>query len=91
MVKISRSDIHRHFADRGYPVERMFGEDIGADNLPQGVIHGAERATDAVLAQRRADMPLKPKAIQRPCDVGLFSDDSEQLDLVSWFTEQSED
>jgi hypothetical protein len=32
-----------------------------------------------------------PKAVQLPCDIGLFSDDADQLDLVSWLTEQSEE
>jgi hypothetical protein len=32
--------------------------------------------------QRKAEAPLKPKADQQPCDVGLFSDDGAQLDLV---------
>lgn len=43
---------------------------------------GFEPITDAELAQRRASQPLKPKAEQRPCDVGLFSDDAAQSDLV---------
>lgn len=53
----------------------------GADGKPQAVLPGAERATDAAMAQRRADMPLKPKADQRPCDAGLFSDQANQQDL----------
>jgi hypothetical protein len=32
-----------------------------------------------------------PRAGQLPCDIGLFSDDADQLDLVSWLTEQSEE
>jgi hypothetical protein len=36
----------------------------------------------AELARRQAAAPLKPPAPQRPCDVGLFSDESQQLDLV---------
>lgn len=53
----------------------------GADGKPQAVLPGAERATDAAIVQRRATAPLKPKAIQRPCDAGLFSDDAKQTDL----------
>jgi hypothetical protein len=32
--------------------------------------------------QRRADAPLKPTKPQEPCDVGLFSDESKQVELV---------
>lgn len=53
----------------------------GADGKPQSVLPGAERATEATVAQRRANAPLKPKAIQRPCDAGLFSDQSQQTEL----------
>lgn len=53
----------------------------GADGKPQAVLPGAERATDAAIVQRRANAALKPKAIQRPCDAGLFSDDAKQTDL----------
>lgn len=53
----------------------------GADNKPQLVIPGAERATDADMAQRKADAPLKPKVAQK--DVGgLFSDAMDQKDLL---------
>ncbi|MES2166601.1 MAG: hypothetical protein V4458_06150 [Pseudomonadota bacterium] len=45
----------------------------------------------AVVAQRRAASPLKPKVPQRPCDVGLFSDEADQLDLVEMFQDPAED
>ena len=32
--------------------------------------------------QRRADALLKASKPQEPCDVGLFSDESKQVDLV---------
>jgi hypothetical protein len=48
----------------------------------QATIPGTEPATQRALAERRAALPLKPKADQRPCDIGLFSDESAQLDLV---------
>jgi hypothetical protein len=38
-----------------------------------------------VVAERRWRSRLKPKADQLPCDVGLFSDDRDQLDLVEMF------
>lgn len=53
----------------------------GADGKPQTVLPGAERASDATMAQRQANAPLKPKAAQRPCDDGLFSDQRNQQEL----------
>jgi hypothetical protein len=49
---------------------------------PQLVLPGAERASDAKLAQRAANAPLKPTKAQRPCDVGLFSDEANQGELL---------
>lgn len=45
-----------------------------------GIVPPPESAARAI--QRKANAPLKPKAEQKPCDVGLFSDDRDQLDLV---------
>ncbi len=59
----------------------MFHFEDGADGKPQAVLPGAERASQADLAQRRANAPLKPKAIQRPCDAGLFSDSANQQEF----------
>lgn len=53
----------------------------GADGKPQAVFPGAERATQADLAKRQAKAPLKAKAHQRPCNHGLFSDDSKQAEM----------
>jgi hypothetical protein len=36
----------------------------------------------AGLARELAAAPLKPSKAQAPCDVGLFSDDSAQADLL---------
>jgi hypothetical protein len=36
----------------------------------------------AGMIERRANAPLKPKAPQQACDVGLCGDDSRQVDLV---------
>ncbi len=55
--------------------------DDGPDGARQCVLPGAERVTDAVVAQRRADAPLKPKVTQRPCDAGLFGDSHEQQEM----------
>jgi hypothetical protein len=55
--------------------------DDGPDGALQSVLPGAERASDATMAQRAADMPLKPKAAQRPCDAGLFGDSANQQEM----------
>ena len=47
----------------------------------QHVMPGAERISDAELAKRRAEQPLKSKAEQKPADEGLFSDQSKHADL----------
>ncbi len=48
---------------------------------PQYVLPGAERASDATMAQRKADAPMRPKVPQKPV-AGLFGDDARQLDLI---------
>ncbi|MEP0323320.1 LPD38 domain-containing protein [Bauldia litoralis] len=48
----------------------------------QFVLPGAEKATDADRAQRKADDRLKPKKAQKPADIGLFGDDARQTDLL---------
>ena len=45
----------------------------------------------AGLLRLKAAAPIKPRKPQLRCDVGLFSDDADQLDLVSFFTEQTEE
>ncbi len=52
----------------------------------QHVIPGTERISNAELAKRRAEQPLKPKHKQKPADEGLFSDESKQTDLVDQIT-----
>lgn len=66
--------------DYAIQTNREFAQGQGAGG--QGVMPGAERISDAELAKRRAEHPLKPKAKQKPADEGLFSDDSKQADLV---------
>lgn len=44
-------------------------------------------ADQKTLAERAWRAPLKPAAIQRPCDVGLFSGEANQLDLMEMFLE----
>jgi hypothetical protein len=49
---------------------------------PQHVLPGAEKASDATMARRAAARPLRPRVPQHPCDIGLFSDDAAQVDLL---------
>ena len=55
--------------------------DDGPDGAAQAVLPRAERASDAAIAQRRTDTPFKPKAAQRPCDAGLWSDQHLQQEM----------
>jgi hypothetical protein len=62
------------------------------DANTQAAIWIKQTAPDvAGLLRLKASAPIKPRKPQIPCDVGLFSDDADQLDLVSWFTEQTEE
>ena len=70
--------------------EMTFHFDDGPDGARQCVLPGAERVTDAVVAQRRADAPLKPKRAQESPG-GLWDYEGEQLDLVEMFTDSTED
>lgn len=55
----------------------------------QHILAGAERISDGDLAKRKAREPLRPRKPQLPCDVGLFGDDADQVDLMDliWGTE----
>ena len=64
--------------------------DDGPDGAVQAVLPGAERVSDAAIAQRRADAPLKPKRAQQSPG-GLWDYEGEQLDLVEMFQDQPED
>ncbi len=59
--------------------------DDGPDGARQCVLPGAERASLAAIAKRRALLPLRAKKPQWACDVGLFSDEADQLDLCEMF------
>jgi hypothetical protein len=52
----------------------------------QTTIPGAEPISQRELAKRRAALPLRPMAEQRPCDLGLFSDDARQTELFTMTT-----
>jgi hypothetical protein len=57
------------------------GAEIGADGMPQNVIPGIGRRDTGAMLQRKADAPLRPRAAQKPADVGLFGDGHLQTDL----------
>ncbi len=50
---------------------------------PQHVLPGAEKASDTAMVRRAAVKPLRASVPQRPCAVGLFSDETLQTDLMS--------
>jgi hypothetical protein len=56
--------------------------EAGADNKPQMVLPGAEKASDGTMAKRAAAAPLKPKVAQKAADDGLFGDGHKQTDLL---------
>ena len=43
------------------------------------------------LAEHRRQSPSRAAKPRRPCDIGLFSDDADQLDLVEMFQQPVED
>ena len=43
------------------------------------------------LLRQKAAAPIKPRKPQVPCDIGLFSDDADQLDLVEMFMDSTEE
>lgn len=53
--------------------------------MAQTVLPGARKATDATLAQRGCDAPLRPKTHQRPAnelgDLPLFGDSHKQIEM----------
>ena len=42
-------------------------------------------------AERQWQAPTRAPASQQPCDIGLFSDDANQLDLCEMFQEPTND
>jgi hypothetical protein len=43
------------------------------------------------LLRQKAAAPIKPRKAQQPLDIGLFSDDAAQLDLVEMFMDSTEE
>jgi hypothetical protein len=46
------------------------------------MLPGAEKASDAAMARRCPAKPLRASLPQQSCDIGLFSDDAAQSDLL---------
>jgi hypothetical protein len=59
------------------------GPNLFAEREAEGQtgLPGAERISEAELAQRRANEALKPTVAQKPMDVGLFGDEKGQKEL----------
>jgi hypothetical protein len=45
----------------------------------------AKRRDEAEYVQRLANAPMRPKKPQAQIDIGLFSDEANQLDLIEMF------
>ena len=45
----------------------------------------------AGLLRQKANRPIIAPKPQKPCDIGLFSDEADQLDLVEMFQDPAED
>jgi hypothetical protein len=100
MARISRFKHWRPSQDNGYRQTEDYSMgyavgkvtewkyEPGADNKPQAVLPGAERRS---VAQLKANQPLRPSRVQKPCDHGLFSDDADQLDFVEMFMDSTEE
>ena len=60
----------------------------------QHALAGTEKISDAELAKRRGEPPLKPKTAQKPADENLFSEQnnlfSEQNNLFSEQNKQTD-
>jgi hypothetical protein len=54
-------------------------------NLPGQLDMPQTEERAAELAKLKAAAPMRPVKPQKPCDVGLFSDDADQMDLIEMF------
>jgi len=62
---------------------KSLGYNTAADYARATMIPLNSRATDEkTVAERKWNGPSKRQVIQQPCDVGLFSDDHLQMDLL---------
>lgn len=82
---ITEKELRKAWSEQGLPKvqqDAKLAKALGPyDVTPAGVqsvLRCGERASDGAIVQRRADAPLKPKANQRACDAGLFSDVRDQ-------------
>lgn len=70
--------------------EKPVTTETGADNKPQMVMPGAEKASDGTMAKRAAAAPLKPKVAQKQADDGLFGGGHKQTDLLDMAAKKPE-
>lgn len=61
---------------------RFEGAQIAMQQLEQDI---------AGLLRIKAAAPIKPRKPQSACDIGLFSDEADQLDLVEMFQDSTEE
>jgi hypothetical protein len=54
-------------------------------NLPGQLDMPQTETRLAELAKAKAAAPMRPAKPQKPCDVGLFSDEADQMDLIEMF------
>jgi hypothetical protein len=62
-----------------------------AGMAPLGFKEPTAAANEKTLAERKWQAPTRPAKPQKPCDIGLFSDDHLQLDLVEMFQDPTND
>lgn len=60
------------------------------DMTPLGLTNPLAR-DQVTIAQRKSAAPLKPEQPQKPMDIGLFSDEASQLDLIEMLMEPTND
>lgn len=61
---------------------KSLGYNTAADYARAAMIPLNPRATDEkTIAERKWLAPIKPAKPQQPCDIGLFSDDMDQVEM----------
>lgn len=86
MANPSRSDVIWIAPDSPAEVDAMIRRDAAAKGqqvMPARPFPWNRKATDEkTVAERKWRSGLKPRKPQRACDVGLFSDDADQIKLI---------
>lgn len=63
----------------------------GRVNLPGQLDLPQTDPRPADQARRHAAAPLRPSVPQKPCDMGLFSDEATQIDLVEMLQDHGDE